>query len=763
MELSKSLPGARAAAATSGAMIAQQVASKAARDALFLSSFQATSLPRMMAASAVVSLLAILWLSRLMARYSPRRVMPVLFAVSACGLVIEWGIGFVSPPVAAIAVYLQTAMLGPAVITSFWSLINERFDPHTAKPAVAKIAAGGTVGGVLGGLAAWRASSLVDVPTLLLFLAAVNAACFVGVLMIRAPKQPTAEAAKDAAPLSVVEAEKTSAVHALRTVPFLRNLGLLVALGAAISSLLDYVFSAQAVTVFAKGAPLLSFFSLFWLAVAVVSFLLQIALGRIAMEKLGLAVNIAVLPAIIVMGGAAGLAVPGLMSSALLRGAEAVQRNTLFRSAYELLYTPLPENQKRSTKALIDVGFDRLGTVVGAGIAMLALRLFAPTASSVLLGAVVFLAIATLPVVRQLHVGYVSALEEGLREGAKKLDLPPLDGARLSTLLEQHEGVQRDKLIQLVEALKPPVSTDSAGLPVATPQDTGPAAGALRRPESLLSLSSALLSKDIERSRRVLREWSAANNPAAGFVILLLAHKELHADAFSTLRGAAPQVVGQLVDALLDPSMDFAVRRRIPRVLSRCSSQRAADGLLLGIGDERFEVRYGCGRALMRMTELHPDIVIPREAVVAAILREVAKRTANAALATFEDDDPGEVEETGTLVDALLARDRVDRSLEHVFTILALHLDREPLRMAFRALHQEDDRHRGTALEYLQTILPADIRDAVWPFLGAVAPLPIARSANEVLEDLIRATAPQANAAAPAAAVRAAAAASPTK
>ena len=32
-----------------------------------------------------------------------------------------------------------------------------------------------------------------------------------------------------------------------------------------------------------------------------------------------------------------------------------------------------------------------------------------------------------------------------------------------------------------------------------------------------------------------------------------------------------------------------------------------------------------------------------------------------------------------------------------IFTILSLHLEREPLRMAFRALHHEDAHHRGTA------------------------------------------------------------------
>ena len=51
---------------------------------------------------------------------------------------------------------------------------------------------------------------------------------------------------------------------------------------------------------------------------------------------------------------------------------------------------------------------------------------------------------------------------------------------------------------------------------------------------------------------------------------------------------------------------DFAVRRRIPRVMAVCTSQRAADSLVLGLADIRFEVRFQCGRALAAIVAKHP-------------------------------------------------------------------------------------------------------------------------------------------------------------
>jgi len=96
----------------------------------------------------------------------------------------------------------------------------------------------------------------------------------------------------------------------------------------------------------------------------------------------------------------------------------------------------------------------------------------------------------------------------------------------------------------------------------------------------------------------------------------------------------------------------------------------------------------------------------------------------------FDDDADAPV-----LIDRL-RRDLLDRSLEHVFNLLALSLDRGSLSIAFKALHGADARLRGTALEYLETVLPDEVRDAVWPYLGEERPMRRARAVAEILADL---------------------------
>ena len=719
--------GARSAAIASGAMIAQQVAGKAARDALFLSSFRVEDLPAMMAASAFVSLFAALGLSRLMVRYSPAKVVPVVFAASGTGLVAEWGVSFVAPRITAVALYLHTALFGAVVISAFWSLINETFAPHSGRRAVRWITGAGTFGGVLGGLIAWRAAHLIPLPSMLVVLAGVNVVSVWGSWRLRNVPARTndavalvADAAADDPPgLPGAPDLPTRALFRLlwRT-PYLRNLALVVMLGAVTSGLLDYVFSVVAVDHYTRGPQLLAFFAKFWLVVGLLSFLLETLFGKISLDKLGLAFTVAILPAVVVLGSALGIAVPGLFSMVVLRGGEASQRNSLFRAAYELLYTPLSAQRKRAAKTLIDVGCDRAGTVVAGGVAMATVALYeAPLAGMVLL--VIAMGCGLLSVARSipLHRGYVELLEEGLRGAAKQMATKSVPTAAQSAL----EVALRDKIVEEIERELDIRSSGEKSERID------------KEVQDVLELRSGKK----ERVRAVLASEEPLPAPLVAFVMLLLADKEFHLDAIKALVRSAPTSIGQLVDALCDPRVDFHTRRRVPRVLSHCPTLAAAEGLLRGIEDERFEVRYACGRALLKIRAANPQIAISLDRIVAIVTREVARDETmwDTELDSEEQEDDAAAP---SLVDRL-RHDRLDRSVEHVFNVLALYIDPESLRTAFKALHERDDALRGTALEYLETVLPDEVRDLVWPFVGEARPMRLARPAEDILADLVRA------------------------
>jgi len=77
---------------TAGIMLAHQVASKAFRDAAFLSAWPATALPGLTLATAALVLALVPIFSRLLARFSPLAVVSAGFAVSAVGHAAEWSV-----------------------------------------------------------------------------------------------------------------------------------------------------------------------------------------------------------------------------------------------------------------------------------------------------------------------------------------------------------------------------------------------------------------------------------------------------------------------------------------------------------------------------------------------------------------------------------------------------------------------------------------------------------------------------------------------
>lgn len=711
-----------AATVTAAASIAFQVGAKATRDALFLSSFGYGSLPAMMMVTALLAIGFAFLSARVLTAWGPGRVIPTAFASSGVLLMIEWVISLWFPRVAAVLVYLHYGCLGALMISGFWSLLNERFDPRTTKHNLGRISAWGTLGGALGGLIAARVGQTLPVTAMLPILAAFHFISAVAVARVQlgadAIRRPTFERGTEGAGKSMC-----SGLRAIAGSSYLRGLVALVLLVTISEAFLDLVLKNRATSTFGKGGELLRFFAVFYAVVALLTLLVQALASRLTLGKLGPARTAAMLPAGVAAASTGALLVPGLSAAALARGAESVLSNSLYRAGYEVLFTPVSAREKRAVKPLADVGAARVGDLIAAGFAQGVLMLSISRASLVLTA--MALAVSALAVVAafQLHAGYVRTLERMLQSRAIELDLS-----------EVHDAVTQSIMLKTMGALEVsrilPASKGGGPATKARPA-AAPGTGAAQ-PQRI----DHLRSRDPARVRRALREGPV---PAPLFpaVIALLGWDDAARDAIEALRRAGPGAIEPLIAALLDPREEFAIRRRIPLVLATYQDPRAVEGLAYGLGDRRFEVRYRCGRGLSRLMERDPALRVAPSVAYDAVLREVEAGAGvweGRRLLDRLDDEPW-----SPVVDDVI-RERANRSLEHVFTLLALVLPRQPLRIAFRGLHVNDPYLRGTALEYLETALPPEIRKPLWPYLEDKRPPkePVARPAEEALAELLK-------------------------
>ena len=101
------------------------------------------------------------------------------------------------------------------------------------------------------------------------------------------------------------------------------------------------------------------------------------------------------------------------LTATIARGAELVTRNSLYRAGYELLYAPLPDDHKRPTKVVLDVGADKLGDILGAQLVGGDRAVRRRPAHRLLLRAAIAGAVAVIVALR-LPRSYTKALEESL-------------------------------------------------------------------------------------------------------------------------------------------------------------------------------------------------------------------------------------------------------------------------------------------------------------------------------------------------------------
>jgi len=716
---------ARAAALCALVMIAWVVGGKAVRDTLFLENFPVTALPAMVVVASLASIGSVPLVTRAMARLSPARFMPVAFGSSAVLMFAFWGLYAVAPKAAAVGLYLQIAVLGAVILSGFWSVVNERFDPRAGKVHFTRIVSAANVGGVVGGLLAERVAAWLTIDSLLPVLGLLHLSCawMISRVARRGPRHAHTAGSEG----------EGNVVQVLFRRPYLRHLALLVVLLAVASGVVDYVFKAEAVAHF-DGEQLMRFFAWFYMGISILTVVLQRLLARPALAALGLGRTVAVLPAVVALGGVGTLVAPGLWSALALRSADGSMRNSVFASAYELLYVPLPRAEKRRTKALIDIGAGRAGDALG-GLAVSALLLLGALAQPAMLGLVVVLSGCGVLVTFLLGRGYVAALEQSLMSQAGDLDLleDVEDGPTRSVLFRTMEGMELraadPKLSQVLMStmLAPP--PEAKRTPTPTPQ----AATTALPGDPLVRRIAELRSRDPDTLQRALR--GPVTPEVVPHIIPLLAWNEMAQYALEALVSALPRCTGQLVDALVDEDQEFSIRRRLPRALAKAGDRRAVTGLLDALDDPRFEVRYHCAHALAQLQRRFSDLCIDEAEIQAVVLRETkAERSVWASRRLLD-----EAEETESdLVDAFL-RDRANRSLEHVFTLLSLILPADPLGVAFRGLHTDDPNLRGTALEYLENVLPDEIRRQLWPLLGDEPRREKrARSTDAALDDLLK-------------------------
>ena len=251
------------------------------------------------------------------------------------------------------------------VVSVFWQMNVDVFTPEQGKRLFGVIAAGATVGAIVG--SSVTAILARHVPPMLLL---IGSAVVLEIAVFSVGRLSRLSAALSRRPGASAEAPIGGSVFAgvTRAVgsPYLLNVSVFLLLFAITSTFLYFEQAAIVSRSFRDRGAQTAFFATVDLLVNVLTLGIQLFLtGRIVL-LLGLALPLALLPALTIVGFGVLALVPTVMAVAVFQVVRRAADYAIARPAREVLYTVVPREDRYKAKSLIDTVVYRTGDQVGA-------------------------------------------------------------------------------------------------------------------------------------------------------------------------------------------------------------------------------------------------------------------------------------------------------------------------------------------------------------------------------------------------------------
>jgi ATP:ADP antiporter, AAA family len=803
--------------------MAGSVASKAARDALFLERFRPEDLPFAdIAIAGIVGVVASLYI-RAGERLNLRNlqvVSLVIFAASALGFWYWSTVPERESPTLFMLIYIWVGVLSVLAPAQVWTLANFVLTTREAKRTFGLIGSGAILGWIVGGLATRLAVGQFGTEIMLLLTAASQIVCIGLVLQIwhRRPASVRTE--------GPAGADRTGGIlTALQIIvgsKYLKAIAAVILLSSLATTVEAWQFKAIAKSAIPDTDALTMFFGTFNMVAGVVSLALQVLLTGRALRSGGVGLTLFIVPVALTLTSVGVLVTGTLVAATLLRASDQVLRYSVDKATVELLYLPVPASQTFIVKSFIDTAVYRMGDGLGGLVVLVFATVlgWSPVDMAwiclLLLGGWMAAAVVarreyvenlqdsihqhrldaerdTAPVLERaatemltarlggdtheivyalslFELAHDRAIHPAVR-GLLKHRVPEVRRRALALLsraddLSVKEQVQHmlhdpdlevrtEALLYLTEHsnVDPLESIESVGdfedfsirasmvAFLARPgraqnieaarlmlgkmaEETGPAGQRTRLEAARLisflpdlfdrELRVLLQDDDVEVAKASIRAASQLNKRIfVGRIIERMQEPALVPTAVGALAAFGDRIVGTLRDTLVDPEMPADVRREIPAVLQEIGSRAAQSVLTESVLDKDVVLRYRCIAALNKLGQLHPDRPVDRkiiESVLAAeILGHYRSYQVMGSLAGSLSDSAEPVRQG--------LHESMEKETERIFRLLKMLYPEHDLHSAYVGLQSSDPMVHDNALEFIDTILPPEIRAVLMPII----------------------------------------------
>lgn len=330
-------------------------------NALFISDLGVENLPFGYLMVAVTAVITSYFYAKITARFSLLPIIKVTLLCSLIALLILGSLlhlnliqGWV-----LYGFYIGVAIYAVLATSQFWILANLVFNVREAKRLFSFIGAGAIAGGIFGGYLTSLLAPFIGNENLIFVAAFFLILCFplLNILWkLRVSQLNTFKQKKR------VDIATDNPIRLIQKSKHLSYLAIIIAVGVIIAKIVDYQFSFVAAKKITDSDELTAFFG-FWLSTFnVLSLALQLFLARKIVGIWGVGFSLLILPVLIFLGGLLFFAFPELWVIIILKASDSSLKQSIHKSAMELMALPLPFQLKKKTKSFIDVVVDSIAT-----------------------------------------------------------------------------------------------------------------------------------------------------------------------------------------------------------------------------------------------------------------------------------------------------------------------------------------------------------------------------------------------------------------
>ena len=262
--------------------------------------------------------------------------------------------------------FIWTSVFNLFVVSIFWAMVVDIFSSEQGKRLFGFIAAGATLGAIVGSAVTASLATAVSPPFLLLgaaVLLEVSIWCVRRLSHISTTLNEHPHPERDEQPIG--GRVLAGIVKTLRS-PYLLNTALFLLLYAVTSTLLYFDQASVVSRSFTDRGAQTAFFATIDLVVNVLTLAIQLFLTGRLVRWLGVGMALALLPALSVFGFGVLAVLPTLSAIVVFQVIRRAGNFALTRPTREVLFTVVPREDRYKAKSFIDTAVYRSGDQVGA-------------------------------------------------------------------------------------------------------------------------------------------------------------------------------------------------------------------------------------------------------------------------------------------------------------------------------------------------------------------------------------------------------------